>query len=95
MKPFELVDRDEESALLKSSKDVMLEDGLEEVKNLFTDNLRNDGVGASHLKTAQSVSFSEMCTYTVELPISEHWRPEVKIAKKAEIKNLQDYKTFI
>ena len=36
-----------------------------------------------------------MYTYTVELPISEHWRPEVKISKKAEIRNLQDYKTFI
>ena len=68
---------------------------LEYVENLFTDDLRNDGVGASHLKTAQSVSFSEMCAYTVELPISEHWKPEVKIAKKAEIRNLQDYETFI
>ena len=35
------------------------------------------------------------CAYTVELPILEHWRPEGKIAKMAEIKNLQDYKTFI
>ena len=35
------------------------------------------------------------CTYTVELPISEHLRPEVKIAKKAEVKNLQDYETFM
>ena len=31
----------------------------------------------------------------MELPISEHWRPEVKVAKKAEIKNLQDYETFM
>ena len=68
---------------------------LADAENLFTDDLSNDGVGASHLKTAQSVSFSEMCAYTVELPISEHWRPEVKMAKKAEIRNLQDYKTFI
>ena len=36
-----------------------------------------------------------MCVYTVELPISEHWRPEVKLAKKAEVKNLQDYETFL
>ena len=31
----------------------------------------------------------------MELLISEHWRPEVKVAKKAEIKNLQDYETFM
>ena len=37
------------------------------------------------------MSFSD----TVELPTSEHWRPEVKVAKKAEVKNLQDYETFI
>ena len=69
VKPFQLVERNEESVL--ASKDVVLEDGLEDVKNLFTD-LKNDEVGASHLRTAQPVSFSEMCTYTVELPISEH-----------------------
>ena len=92
VKPFKLVDRNVESALV--SKNVMLEDRLEDIENLFTD-LKNDGVGASYLTTAQYFSFSEMCTYTVELLISEHWRPEVKIAKKAEIMNLQDYKTFI
>ena len=31
----------------------------------------------------------------MELPTSEHWRPEVKVAKKAKIKNLQDYETFV
>ena len=72
----------------------MLVDGLEDVESLFTD-LRTDEVGASHLKLTHSVSFSEMCTFTVELPTWEHWRPEVKIAKKAEIKNLKDYKTFV
>ena len=63
------MERYEESVL--GSKNVVLEDRLQDVKNLFTD-LKNDEVGASHLRTAQSVSFSEMCTYTVELPISEH-----------------------
>ena len=95
VKPFELVERDKESVSSKTNKDMMHEDGLEDVRSLFTDDLKSDGVGASHLKTAQSVSFSEMCTYTVELLISEHWRPEVKIAKTAEIKNLQEYETFI
>ena len=41
-----------------------------------------------------SVSFLEMCSYVVELPVSEHWRPEVKIAKKNEIKNLLHYENF-
>ena len=56
----------------------MTEDGLEDVKNLYFD-LKNDGVSANYLKMAQSVSFSEFCTYTIELPLSEHWRQEVKI----------------
>ena len=76
------------SSVTGDGKEVMLEDGLQDVKNLFTDDLRTDVIGANYLKIAQTVSFSEMCTYTVELPISEHWRPEVKLAKRAKIKNL-------
>ena len=101
------MERNDESVL--ELKEVMLEAGLEDIekKLLFTTSsgkassvkllteLKNDEVGASYLKTAQSVSFSEMCTFTVELPTLEHWRPEVKVAKRAEIKNLQDYETFI
>lgn len=30
----------------------------------------------------------------MELSISEHWRPEVKLTKKNEVKNLIDYMTF-
>ena len=69
VKLFEFVDRNEESVLV--SKDVMLEDGLEDVENLSTD-LKNNKVGVGYLRAAHSISFSEMCTYTVELPISEH-----------------------
>ena len=76
------------------NKEVMLKDGLKDVENLYTD-FKNDGVGANYLKMAQSVSFSDLYTYTNKLPVSEHWRPEVKIAKRAEIKNLQDYETFV
>ena len=75
-------------------REVMLEDGIEHIENLHTD-IKDDIAGADYLKMANSVSFSEFCTYTVELPTSEHWRLEVKVAKKAEIKNLQDYETFI
>ena len=55
----------------------------------------DDGTNAQTLTTSKYTSFEDACTYTVELPISEHWRPEVKVAKKAEIKNLQDYETFM
>ena len=69
------------------------QDVLEDVESLYSD-MKTDGARAGYLKMAQSVSFSEFCTYTIELPLSEHWRPEVKVAQKAEIKNLQDYETF-
>ena len=46
VKPFELVERTDEFAL--ASKEVILEDGLEDVKNLLT-NLKNDEVGANYL----------------------------------------------
>ena len=49
----------------------------------------------SKMKAPQKISLTNTCIYTVELPTSEHWRPEVKVAKKAEIKNLLDYETFI
>ena len=71
----------------------MLEDSLEDVENLLTD-LKDDAVGANYLKVANSVSFSEFCTYTVDLPTSEHWRPEVKSMKQNTFKNLKDNKTF-
>ena len=51
--------------------------------------------GSQSITTPRYVSFEDACTYTVELPVSEHWRPEVKVAKKAEVKNLQDYETFM
>ena len=41
-----------------------------------------------------SVSFSELCSYVMELPISEHWRLQVKFVKRNKIKNLLDYDTF-
>ena len=42
------------------------------------DNTYND----SKLKAAHNHSLEHTCIYTVELPTSEHWRPEVKVAKK-------------
>ena len=74
----------------------MLEDGLQDVDKL-QDNLKDkekDTVGAKYLKMVNSVSFSDLSVYTVELLVSEHGRPEVKEAKNTEINNLQDYDIF-
>ena len=43
---------------------------------------------------ANSISFSDICLYVVELPASQHWRPEFKVAKRNEVKNLTHYETF-
>ena len=68
----------------------MLEDGLEDVENILAD-LNKDSIGAKYLKMSNSVSFSDSCSCVIELPVSEHWRPEVKLAKKNKIKNLTSY----
>ena len=64
----------------ENGKEVILEDRLENVENLFTEDFENDKVGANYITSAHSVSFSDICTFTVELPTSEHWTPEEKVA---------------
>ena len=66
---------------------------LKNMENLLAD-LDKDAVGAKYLKVFSSVSFSEMCSNVIVLPLSEHWRPEVKLTKKYGIKNLTDYDTL-
>ena len=80
VKPFELIDQDEDSVLEKK-KELMTKDGLEDVESLYSD-LKNDGVSDNCLKMAQSISFSEFCTYNVEIPLSEHWRPEQMLQRE-------------
>ena len=88
----------------------MLEDGLRDVEDLKKEDQDNDlederkdndledekkdTIGAKYMKVINSVSFSDLSIYTVELPIKEHGRPEVKVAKITEVKNLQDYDVF-
>ena len=79
----------------------MMEDGLEDVKNLVdkgkqdeNEELKEDSIGTKYLKLVNNVSISELCNFTVELPVSKHCAPEVKAAKMSEIRNLQDYETF-
>ena len=115
--------------MYQTQKKVMKEDGLEDVDNLYTKNLRktthnvkytaalnnpendtnaseetvwhdacenlDENTNEQTLATSRYISFEDACTYTVQLPISEHHRPEVKVAKKTEVKNLQDYETFV
>ena len=73
----------------------MLEDGQDDVKNLMEQvELKEDNIGAKYLWMKNTVSFSELCNYTVELPASKHGSPEVKAAKMNKIRNLKDYDTF-
>ena len=73
----------------------MTEDVLRDVDKIKSggDELK-DFVEAKYLKIINSVSFDDLTIYTVELPLSEHKRPEVKLAKKGEIQNLMDYDVF-
>ena len=70
-------------------KHVMLEDGLQDVDALHAE-LEKDLTGARYLRRDNSVCFSDFCTFVIELPVSEHWRPEVIAAKEKEIENLMD-----
>ena len=82
----------------------MLESGLEDIKNLLDqeedkdedkeEDLQVDTVEAKYLRMVNTFSFSEMCNYTIEFPASKHNTPEVKAAKRNEIRNLKDYDTF-
>ena len=93
VKPFQLVDR--KSIKDSSSKEIMLEDGLEDVKNLMDQGeLKEDNIRAKYLRMINTVSFSELCNYTVELPASKHGTTEVKAAKMSNIRNLKEYDTF-
>ena len=77
IKPYELIERGEmKEKESDMKKQVMLEDGVEDVDNLLSD-LETDVVGVKYLKMTNSISFSEMCTYVIELSVSEHWRPKV------------------
>ena len=93
-KPFQLVDREKKG----DSTKLILEDGLADVEDIVSpenkEELKEDSTGAKYLKMINTVSFSELCNYTVELPVSKHNTPEVRAAKMNEIRNLKDYDTF-
>ena len=75
----------------------MLEDGLQDVDDLKKVSFEDEKmgtVGVKYLKIVISVYFSDLSVCTVELPISQHGRPEVLEAKNTEINNLLDYNVF-
>lgn len=53
-----------------------------------------DEIGAIYMQMERSVCFLENAIFTVEVPVSEHKKPEVKEVKIIEIRNLEDYETF-
>ena len=61
MEPYKLVER-EMNRFEEDVKKVMLEDGLEDVKNLFT-----DSIGAKYFRMVNSVSFSDICSYQASI----------------------------
>ena len=80
------------------NNEVMMEDGLRDVEHMYTEQLnsfyytkkdtyteetKNTNQSTKTLKTLKYVSMMDSCIYTIELPVSEHSRPEVKVAKKA------------
>ena len=72
VKPYELIYR--EMAKIEEiyvKKQVILEDGLDDVENLLTDSDK-DSICAKYLKMSNSVSFPDMCTYVIQLTVSEH-----------------------
>ena len=74
-------------------RQVMKEGGHQDIGDVVMD-LGKDTTGTKDLNLEISISFAELCSYVVELSVSEYWHPEVKKAKQYEIKDLLDYNTF-
>ena len=107
VKPYELVDQDTIGCKCeKTTRKVMLEDGLEDVENILDQerlkqreemkqaDVASDTIGTHYLKVENSANFSDLAIFTVELPVSEHGKPEVKEAKETEVQNLLNYDVF-
>ena len=73
----------------------LLDPEKEELKNaLKLADTSSDNLGANYSKAVNSVFFSDISIYTVELPVSEHGRLEVKEAKIVKVNTLLDYDVF-
>ena len=107
VKPYELIDRDSVNCKCENtSRKVMLEDGLEDVETIIDEarlqkrdemkqaDVASDTIGIQYLKMENDINLSDLAIYTVELPVSEHGKPEVKEAKETEVQNLLNYDVF-
>ena len=60
-----------------------------------SEELKKDTIGTFWMTVGQNECFQEEITsYVVELPSNKQNTPEVREAKRVELKNLQDYETF-
>ena len=66
---------------------------FDDSKSLNSD-LQKDTVGTYWMKVENSECSDELTTYVVEVPVHQHNRQDVKMAKEVELKNLMDYETF-
>ena len=107
VKPYELIDHDSVNCKCKNtSEKVILDYGLEDVEAIIDEtrlkqreemkqaDVASDTIGTHYLKVENSANFSDLAIYTVELPVSEHGKPEVKEAKKTEVQNLLNCDVF-
>lgn len=64
VKPYELLYRKSinDDGSMEDKREVMLEDGLEDMDNLCTD-LSPDSIGAKYPRMANSVSFNKICYF--------------------------------
>lgn len=107
VKPYDLIDRESmECKCKETSRKVMLEDGLEDVETIMDEvkehkrselrkmDAASDAIGVQYLKMENDIDLSDIAMFTVEIPVSEHGRTEVKEAKDTEIQNLMNYEVF-
>ena len=101
VKPYKLVpkkeNKEDKTEIVDKNKDVEeeqnkeMEEKSEAVK--MVDKAR-DAICAKYMKMGPTLYFLENAVFAVEVPVSEHNKPEVEEAKLKEIQNLEDYETF-
>ena len=84
----EIVDKNED---VEEEQNKEMEEKSEAVK--MVDKAR-DAICAKYMKMGPTLYFLENAVFAVEVPVSEHNKPEVEEAKLKEIQNLEDYETF-
>ncbi len=110
VKPYELIERDEEEKdeerwnkmieedskveYKEKEEEKEIEEEEKEDENEVRKDLLNDVIGAKYLQVEKSVYFMDHSIFTVEVPVREHGKLEIIEAKNKEIENLKTYETF-